>query len=222
MCGRYTHLLSWRQIHDLYRLTAPKEPPRLPLRYNACPTQELPVIVQGNGGRELRMMRWGLIPYWSKDGGKPYSTINARAESVRTKPAFREPFRRRRCLVPVSGFFEWRPEGRYKQPYYITLADGPMTFAGLWDRWNGPQGPVETYTIVTTTAAPEIAHLHDRMPVILPQQAWDLWLDPDSPLELVEQLLQPWTAGGFAFHPVSRAVNSPSNDVPGNILRTEA
>lgn len=216
MCGRYTHYFTWRQLHELYRLLTPRDPRPVAARYNAAPTQELPVVIADTEGRELRMMRWGLIPYWSKDGGQPYSTINARAESIATKPAFREPFRRRRCLVPASGFYEWRREGKYKQPYYITLPDGPMTFAGLWDRWRGPEGPVHTFTIVTTAAAPAIAHLHDRMPAILAGDDWDAWLDPETPLPVLEDLLRPWE-GRLEICAVSRAVNSPAPDDPGLI-----
>lgn len=209
MCGRYTHTLSWQQIHDLYRLTVPKVLLNLQERYNVCPTQEMPVVVEG---RELKRMKWGLILYWSKDGGKPYTTINARAESVKTKPAFREPFKRRRCLVPASGFYEWRQEDGVKQPYYITLKDGPMTFAGLWDTWKGPEGPVETYTIVTTTANDTLKELHDRMPVILPEKQWEPWLDHATSPDEAEKMLQPYPAGAVTFHKVERAVGNVRND----------
>lgn len=172
------------------------------------------MVVQSEAGREVRIMRWGLVPYWAKPGFTAYSTINARCESVATKPAFREPFRKRRCLIPASGFYEWRPEGKIKQPYYITLRGQPMTFGGLWDRWRGPAGTVETYSIVTTAAAPEIAHLHDRMPLLLPENAWGIWLNPEAPLEVVADLMRPWDGGGLDFHPVSRMVNNPRHDLP--------
>lgn len=216
MCGRYSHFFTWRQLYELYRLLMNVDPRPAAARYNAAPGQELPVVVAGEAGRELRMMLWGLIPCWSKDGGRPYATINARAESIATRPAFREPFRHRRCLAPANGFYEWRREGQHRQPYYVTLPDGPMTFAGLWDRWRGLEGIIQSFTIVTTTASPALAHLHERMPAILAPEQWDLWLDPQAPLPLLEDLLRPWD-GELVIHPVSQAVNSPAADHPGLI-----
>lgn len=213
MCGRYTHYFTWRELYELYRLITPVDPRQAEARYNAAPTQELPVVIAGAEGRELRMMRWGLIPFWSKDGGQPYSTINARAEGLMTRPVFREPFRRRRCLVPASGFYEWRREGKYRQPYYITLPDGAMTFAGVWDRWRGPEGLLCSFAIVTTAAAAAISHLHDRMPAILAAEDWDAWLDAETPLPVLEDMLRPWR-GELAICAVSRAVNSPAMDEP--------
>src|SRR5215468_4761743 len=151
MCGRFTHRLSWEQIRGLYQLTGPLPEPgqgefELEPRYNVAPTDVMPVCrLDRRGQREIAMLRWGLIPYWAADPKISYKTINARAETVATAPAFRAAFRNRRCLIPASGFFEWKkqPDGR-KQPYLIEMRDGsPFSFAGLWERWNKGEAPVE-------------------------------------------------------------------------------
>jgi putative SOS response-associated peptidase YedK len=217
MCGRYTNRLTWRQIVELYRLTAPEPSaaPNLPPRYNIAPTQEAPVVRLIDSGRELLSMRWGLIPAWSKDRRIGAQCINARAESVAGKPAFREAYKRRRCLVPADGYYEWRPvEGEKKpQPYHVTMADGaPMTFAGLWERWRDPAGAVEllTFTILTTAASEAIAPLHDRMPAILRPEDHDAWLDPQRD---ASPLLRPY-AGPMRHYPVSRHVSAARNEGP--------
>jgi putative SOS response-associated peptidase YedK len=141
MCGRFTHRLSWREIHDLYRLTAPAAAPNLEPRYNVCPTDTISVVIERDGGRELVPMRWGLIPRWWKKSLKELpATFNARAESVAEKPMFRDAFKGSRCLVPISGYYEWvaAPDG--KQPFYFTRSDGaPIPVAGLWDEWKSPE-----------------------------------------------------------------------------------
>lgn len=165
MCGRFTQLHSWSELHDLYSLTDQDFIPNLQPRYNITPSQDVVAIRQSEtGNRELVRLRWGLIPSWAKDEKIGYKTINARAETVAEKPSFRAAFRKRRCLIPASGFYEWqaKDKGSPKQPYYITGRDGePLTFAGLWERWEGADQPVESCTIIVTTANAGIVTLTD-------------------------------------------------------------
>jgi len=221
MCGRYTQLMSWRELVELYNLTNVDFRPNLPARYNLTPTQDAPIVrLSEDGGRVLAIARWGLIPVWAKERSVGARMINARAEEVAAKPAFRAAYRQRRCLVPASGFFEWQDagpggKGAPKQPYYITLADGaPMTFAGLWGRWRDPADGqvVESYTILTTEANALLRPIHakHRMPVILDAAAFDLWLDPgrgDPTGGDATSLLRPYPADGMSATPVSTAVN---------------
>ena len=212
MCGRYSQLMSWRELVELYGLTNLDFKPNLPPRYNLAPTQDGPIVRRAEtGARELAVARWGLIPAWAKEASIGARMINARAEGVADKPAFRAAFRRRRCLVPASGFYEWQAQGRgAKQPYYITLADGgAMTFAGLWERWTDPaaQRPVESYTILTTEANALLAPIHakHRMPVILDPADFDSWLDPAKGDP--SGLLRPYPAEAMTAYPVSPEVN---------------
>jgi putative SOS response-associated peptidase YedK len=220
MCGRFTHALTWRELVALYRLNQAGPPAGWTARYNLAPSQLAPIVRIGrqSGVRELAMLKWGLVPHWAKDPATGYSTINARAETVAVKPAFREAFKHRRCLVPASGYFEWRAEGRGpKQPYHLTRADGaPMSFAGLWENWmpiNG--GPaLETFTIIVGPANDQARPYHERMPAILEDaDEFEAWLDPETPAEQLQALLRPY-AGELEVRPVSRAVNSPTNDGP--------
>ena len=212
MCGRYT------LAHPIGRLFDLPEEPDLPPRYNIAPTQDVPVVLAAEaGGRTLRMMRWGLIPSWSKDPSAAARMINARSETAAEKPAFRQALRRRRCLIPADGFYEWqaRPEG--KQPYHIRRKDGGcFAFAGLWDSWrDGQQGPVQSCTILTTAANELLRPIHDRMPVILPVEAYPLWLDAavQEPARL-SPLLAACPADEMLALPVGRAVNDPRHDSP--------
>ena len=192
-------------------------------RWNIAPTDEAIVVVERDDRRALTEYRWGLIPHWSEDARIASRTFNARAESVATMPAFRESFRRRRCLVPVDGFYEWRRlEGGGRQPYRIFRADGrPLALAGLWAGWRNPEtGEVRrTFTIVTTTPNRVVAELHDRMPVVVPEDAWDTWLDPQprDPGEL-RALLEPTDAVALEIAPASRLVNDVRNDGPQLLL----
>jgi putative SOS response-associated peptidase YedK len=188
-------------------------------RYNVAPTQAIPIVRQEEGGRVVACARWGLIPAWSRDrsfGG--YSTINARAETVATKPAFRAAFRQRRCLIPADGYYEWQaqPGIKTKQPWFITLHERPFAFAGLWERWVSPEGEaLDSCSIIVTGANALMQPLHDRMPVILEPRCWHRWLDPNhcDAAEL-QGLLQPYSADGMSAWPVSTHVNSPRVDVP--------
>ena len=187
-------------------------------RYNIAPTDEAIVVVERDDRRALTSYRWGLIPHWAADARIASRTFNARAESVATMPAFRESFQRRRCLVPVDGFYEWRRIGTARQPYRVFRSDGrPLALAGLWSGWRNPEtGELRrTFTIVTTRPNAVVAELHDRMPVIVPEEAWGRWLDPHpaEPGEL-RALLEPSDAVGLEIAPASRLVNDVRHDGP--------
>ncbi len=186
-------------------------------RYNIAPSQ--PVITIRQDAREpvrtLSTMRWGLIPSWAKDIGIAYKTINARSETIATTPSFREPFKSQRCLVPADGFYEWQRNGRTKQPYCFEVNGGEVfAFAGLWDRWRNPQGDVvESCTIMTTTPNSLVSDIHDRMPVILNPDDYDLWLDPGfRDVASVSEILRPFDAALMHRYPVSTRVNQVLND----------
>jgi putative SOS response-associated peptidase YedK len=179
MCGRYTHLLTRKQIVRLYRLTESPPPNDFGPRYNIAPTERAPVVRERDGNREAAMLRWGLIPFWAKDKSIGYKTINARAETVATAPAFRESFRARRCLVPASGFYGWMKVADGKQPYIIGFKDRrPFSFAGLWESWRDKASgeKIETYTLITGEPNEVAAAIHNRMPVIIDPQDYDRWL----------------------------------------------
>lgn len=194
---------------------------RLPPRFNIAPTQDAPVVRQDDDGtRMLVLLRWGLIPSWAKDISMGARMINARSETVEEKPVFRAAFRRRRCLVPADGFFEWRKEGAAKQPYYFSMKGGnPFAFAGLWDAYESPDAYLETYTILTCEANETVEPIHHRMPVILPPDLYAKWLQPGSPEGELKALLRPYPEDDLQVYPVSRMVNSPSNDSPLCIQR---
>jgi putative SOS response-associated peptidase YedK len=183
-------------------------------RFNIAPTQEAPVIREAaGGGREMTMLRWGLIPAWAMDVGVGTKMINARGESAAEKPAFREAMAKRRCLVPATGFFEWKATPGRKQPFAITVPGRPLfAFAGLWESWR-PRGgaSVETFAIITTRANEKIAQVHDRMPVILPRDAEDAWLEGD--VAQAKALVKPYE-GPVELRAVSRLVSNVNNEVP--------
>jgi putative SOS response-associated peptidase YedK len=211
MCSRYFLDADGNVIAYTFRVPL-KEPVRK--RFNIAPTQQAPVIRVGNGGaREMAMLRWGLVPSWAKDLAVGTRMINARSEGVEAKPAFRAAVQQRRCIVPATGFFEWKAEPRRKQPFAITVPGRALFgFAGLWETWTPAQGEtVETFTIVTTDANDAIAPVHDRMPVILPQDAEDTWLTgkPDD----ARALLKPY-AGEVNLRAVGSLVSNVKNDVP--------
>lgn len=212
MCGRYTLISAPEAIRALFRYA---EQPNFPPRYNIAPTQPIAVVRLAEGRREFALLRWGLLPPWVKDPRAFSVLFNARGESALDKPAFRAAMRYRRCLIPFDGFYEWRQKGARKQPYYIRARDGgPMAFAGLWESWMGPNGEeMETAAIVTTTANLQLAPLHDRMPVILPLEAFDLWLDcKNVDAETAAALIAPAREGLLEIYPVSEAVNRAAND----------
>jgi putative SOS response-associated peptidase YedK len=186
-------------------------------RYNIAPTQSVPVIRHNpkEPGLELSLLHWGLIPSWASDSSRAASMINARAETVTTKPAFRDSLRSRRCLIPADGFYEWKRTGKNKQPYCFEVVDGELfAFAGLWDSWKDPEGNrVETCSILTTTPNAVTAVVHDRMPVILDPASYDLWLDPGmGDVTAVSELLKPYDARLMRCHSVSTRINHVAND----------
>jgi putative SOS response-associated peptidase YedK len=213
VCGRYSVSsdASPEEIADLFDVAVSDN--ALAGRYNVAPSQAAPVLRLGrDGNREIVMLRWGLVPPWAKDIKAGFSNINARAESIATKPAFRDAFAHRRCLVIATGFYEWQGEGKAKRPFNVHLSDsGLFGMAGVWERWKAPPGDwIETFAIITTSASAPIASIHDRMPVIVPPHSWTLWLDPDASPDRLSTLLRPEPA--VVAYEVSTRVNSPKND----------
>lgn len=219
MCGRFT---LYESASDLVETFGVAPPASLGPRYNIAPGQKVLAVraAREAKGREAVMLAWGLVPPWAQDSSIGSRLINARAETVVQKPAFRGAFRNRRCLVPASGFYEWKKTGGRKQPFYIRRRDGgPLALAGLWERWEREEtAPLETCAIVTAGANDLIAQIHDRMPVILPSAAWDAWLDPRVGVESLLPLLVPAFAEELAVHPVGLLVNNPNIDDPRLIL----
>jgi putative SOS response-associated peptidase YedK len=225
MCGRFTNRLTWREIVALYRLAVPATPERnLPARHNICPTDTIDAVIERKGTRELKPMRWGLIPSWWKKSAKEIpATFNARAETLADKPMFRDVFKRNRCLIPASGYYEWLATPTGKQPYYYTARDGSaLTFAGLWDVWKNRETgtALQSCTMVVTNANALAGKVHNRMPVLLQPQDFDGWLAGTTGTDILkpapDDYLQVW--------PVSRRVNSsraPSDD-PALIERVAA
>jgi putative SOS response-associated peptidase YedK len=215
MCGRY-RLSRRKEILAEYFEADDTDCDWAP-RFNVAPTQPVPTIRQNprEPRRQLSVMRWGLIPYWAKDAGIGSRTINARSETASTLPAFREPLRQRRCLIPADGFYEWKKLKGSKQPYCFTMADDSLfAFAGLWDQWKDHDGKmIHTCTILTTKPNSLLADVHDRMPVILPRDSYDDWLDPGlTDATVVTELLRPFDSKLMKVYPVSTRVNSTKND----------
>jgi len=215
MCGRFTLQIPPELLAEIFGLI---EMPILPARYNIAPSQKVAVIRQnGDGQDRLDMLHWGLIPSWAKDSSIGKQMINARCETAAEKPAFRHAIRYRRCLVPSSGYFEWLQEGKAMKPLYVHLKDGsPMVFAGLWESWKSPEGEgIESCTILTTSSNKLIESLHDRMPVILHPQEYDIWLDREmTDPEKLKPLYKSYPAERMEMYPVSPQVNSPKIDSP--------
>jgi putative SOS response-associated peptidase YedK len=219
MCGRFTLFEPDKVLAKAFGVSG--FPPRS-LRYNIAPSQPIAAVraVPAGSGRELALLRWGLIPSWSKDPAIGNRLINARAETAPEKPSFRNAFRRHRCLIPTSGFYEWLRWERGKQPYFVRMRDGhPFAFAGLWDRWESPEeGAIETCTILTTAANAVLAPIHDRMPVILPPWEYSRWLDPSiKDPDSLAPLLVPFPPEEMLAYPVNPRVNVPSADDKGCI-----
>lgn len=217
MCGRFTLRHSGEAIASAFRLN---EVPQIQPRYNIAPTQLVSTILltpETNNQRQFHQLRWGLIPSWAKDSTIGARMINARAETVAEKPAFRAAFRHRRCLVVADGFYEWQRQERKKQPFYLRLQnDQPFCFAGLWERWESPDGEeIQSCTILTTEANDLLRSIHDRMPVILDPKDYDLWLNPQKQnSESLQQLLRPYQAEAMTCYAVSTKVNNPANNIP--------
>lgn len=214
MCGRYTLTTKPNDLAKAFGLDA--TPEDLAPRYNIAPSQWVPVITDTRP-RRLEAFRWGLVPSWAKDPSIGHRMINARAETVAEKPSFRSAFRRRRCLIPADGFYEWRRDGKRKTPICIRRSDGaPFAFAGLWETWKPTSGEaLHSCTIITTEPNALMATIHDRMPVILAPETYDLWLDSTiDDRDLLRGLLSPCPDSWLKYYVVSMLVNSPANDTP--------
>lgn len=214
MCGRYLIISTPEAIRQFFQYP---EQPNFPPRYNVAPTQPIPLVRHAKGRRQFALVRWGLIPAWVKDPRAFSLLINARGESVNDKPAFRNAMKRRRCLIPADGFYEWKEAGRKKRPYVVRpCGGGPIAFAGLWESWMGPNGEeVETAAIITSQASCDVAHIHDRMPVIVPPEAFDLWLDcAHVDAVTAATLIAPAPPGLLNAYEISTGVNRVVNDSP--------
>ena len=210
MCGRYTLSTPAGRLAEEFQLDSTAE---ISPSYNVAPTQQVAAVVEDEGGRRLEMFRWGLVPSWAEDPEIGARMINARSETAPEKPSFRSAFRRRRCLIAADGFYEWKREDGGKQPYYFRMQDGrPFGFAGLWESWEKGDGTLRTCTILTTRANSVLEGIHERMPVILPSDSYNAWLDPDADREELGELMIPYPGDDLETYPVSRFVNSPRNN----------
>lgn len=222
MCGRARLSSDVSEIKIAFAIPPERPTPNFAPSWNVAPTDPLPIVRYDakDGQRSLEIMRWGLIPYWAKDIKIGYSTINARAEEVETKPAFREAFRQRRCLVPLDSFYEWKKIETGKQPYAIGLAGRSlMAMAGLWDTWRSPEGErVRSFTIVTTTPNKLCAELHNRMPVVLKPADWPIWLgETPANVQHLKARLAPYAGDDMICWPVSARVGNVKNNDPSLI-----
>jgi putative SOS response-associated peptidase YedK len=210
MCGRYTLSTPAGRLAEEFQLDSTVE---IPPSYNVAPTQQVAAVLEDEGGRRLEMLRWGLVPSWADDPDIGARMINARSETAPEKPSFRRAFRGRRCLIAADGFYEWKREDGGKQPYYFRMQDGrPFAFAGLWESWDKGGGELLTCTILTTRPNSVLQGIHDRMPVILPHDAYNAWLDPDADREELGEFMIPYPGDDLETYPVSRFVNSPRNN----------
>jgi len=215
MCGRYTLAAEPDELLETFDVPELRFDYRP--RYNIAPGQDAPVVAEDRRGRRIGLLTWGLVPAWREEPGS--GIVNARAESVAVRPSFREAFARRRCLLPADGFYEWRREGEVKVPYwYRPAAGGLLAFAGVWERWTRPGHDARhTFTVLTTAANEDVRPIHDRMPALVPRDAWDSWLDVGTGMDALRATLRPAEAGTLAAHRVSTRVNRTSEDDPSLI-----
>lgn len=213
MCGRFSLSYTYDDLLEYFELA---KGPTLAPRYNIAPSQDVVAVKVEEGERRLVGLRWGLVPFWAKDPKVGYKMINARAETAHKAPAFRAAFRGRRCIIPASGFYEWDKKGGSRQPFYVQRADGkPLAFAGLWEHWEDQEGKtvIDSCSILTTVANPDIEKLHDRMPVLLEPDDFALWLDPEErQIDRLQPLLHPAPAGTLTMYPISSYVNKATNE----------
>ena len=222
MCGRYFQQRGPASVARYFETVNPL--PNFAASWNRAPTQDAMVVRRHpeTGQRHLDALRWGLVPRWAKDPSVGSRMINARSESLAEKPAFHEAFARRRCVVTADGFYEWKAEGKSKQPFAVAMADGaPMALAGLWEGWRGPEGEVlRTFTIVTGEANAKLSAMHHRMPVILPREAWPAWLGETETDEAeLRELMRPCPPEWLAVWPVSTRVNKVAENDPALLAR---
>jgi putative SOS response-associated peptidase YedK len=211
MCGRFTQRADSKKLAKAFEVA---EVPKAEARYNIAPTQDILGVYELADAREMAFYKWGLIPSWAKDRSMGTRLINARSETVAEKPAFREAFKKRRCIIPSDGFYEWQRTGGRKQPFFFRMRDeSPFGFAGLWERWQGEDGEVINSCAILTTEANEVLRpVHNRMPVILHPEEYSLWLGGDArERQLLQEMLRPFPAEEMVGHPVGSSVNSPRN-----------
>lgn len=218
MCGRFTQINEEDEYEERFNFSNPAGI-RIRKRFNIAPSQDVPIVVVEQDSRLLKSMRWGLVPFWAKEPSIGYRMINARAETIAEKASFKNPLRKKRCLVPASGFYEWIKTRRKatKTPLYFRLRTrAPFAFAGLWDEWSQPDGDrLLSFTIITTGPNELMKPIHDRMPVILNQRDEGMWLDPQlTDSDRLLPLLKPYPSDQMETYEVSTIVNSPKNDVP--------
>jgi len=212
MCGRYTLAAGPQYITDYFHIDGPT--PKFQSSWNITPGGDVPVICQApDDGRTCSLMHWGLIPHWANERNAKYKMINAKAETLTARPAYRDAYKHRRCLIPASGFYEWHTEPQGKQPYYIhSKDDSLLAFAGLWEYWEGKH-IINSCTIITTQANTLIQTIHDRMPVIINRENYDSWLDPhNTDTNILDNLLSSYDDMLLDFHRISIAVNNPAHD----------
>ena len=220
MCGRFTLAAGPEFIADYFHIDGPI--PEFQPSWNITPGGDIPVICELPGnGRSCSLMHWGLVPHWAKEPDSKYKMINAKAETLNQRPAYRDAYKHRRCLIPANGFYEWQATPQGKQPYYIHRRDeGLLTFAGLWEYWEG-EHLINSCTIITTKANPLLQTIHDRMPVILTEPDYATWLNPgNTDPNLVDPLVRPCDSELLDMYPVSTAVNNPAHDGPELTHRT--
>jgi len=217
MCGRFARYSLSRELERCFNVLPPSF--ETPPSYNVAPTQEILVIVQLEAARHIKKRHWGLVPFWAKDISIGSRMINARVETLASKPAFKAALKHRRCLIPANGFYEWSGKAGSKQPYYFHLPSGePFAFAGLYETWEDKgappgAGPYKSCTIITTEAGESVKDIHNRMPLILKPEAYDAWLDPDNKeITQIEELLKTAIVKELKRHPVSRLVNQVGNN----------
>ena len=221
MCGRFTQDVDEDDLIDLYELNPGADSVAVRSRWNGAPTQTFAVcLTDRRGERSIALRRWGLVPSWARDIKIGARLINARSETVDSKPSFRGAFSRRRCLVPANGWFEWKRDGAVKQPWWVRSGDGLLSFAGLWETWNRSGEAVNSFTVLTCAASESLKWLHHRQPVIIPRERHSEWLDPAAAKPALLALARTPHEGPFDWLRVSRVANSPRNDYP-EILRPE-
>jgi putative SOS response-associated peptidase YedK len=214
MCGRFAQNFTGDKLQKKYHTinNLSFEP-----NYNIAPSSNVPIIVLDNSGLKIEFMKWGLVPHWSKDAEIGNNMINARAETILEKPSFKSSFKSKRCIIPVSNFYEW---DKSKQPYYVTSKDNIFSLAGIWDEWKTPTGnPLHTFTIITTDANLDLVSIHNRMPVILDDKDVSTWFNPSVKAEELQTLLKPYNSENMEHYTIDKRVNNPANNDEGLIVK---